>query len=345
MKTISFVLFALFSFCALTCKKESPTAPPSELDTTSHAWTFTINLLGDGGGSELYDISIVNDSLAYAVGAVYKRDSSGNFEINPFNLAVFDGQRWNLEQVSVSFHGNTIIVPLQGVCAFSSTEIWFAGSLPIYGNGATWQMYDLRTTLNPYIDVSKAWGPNSQQMYFVGLNGTIVSYFNGSWQKLASGTSLNIQDAYGAGNNILAVASNPGESLDKEILQINGTSVTQLSTAPIQWPLSSVWFAPGHYYLVGQGIYGKTSLSDNLWQQDPIDTVDFFSCIRGNSWNDFFVAGGYGQLLHFNGKSWRSYESILGLQNGSIARIAVKGNLMIGVGSLGSKAVAFIGRR
>ena len=344
MKTISFVLFALFSFCALTCKKESPTAPPSELDTTSHAWTFTINLLGDGGGSELYDISIVNDSLVYAVGAVYKRDSSGNFEINPFNLAVFDGQRWNLEQVSVSFHGNTIIVPLQGVCAFSSTEIWFAGSLPIYGNGATWQMYDLRTTLNPYIDVSKAWGPNSQQMYFVGLNGTIVSYFNGSWQKLASGTSLNIQDAYGAGNNILAVASNPGESLDKEILQINGTSVTQLSTAPIQWPLSSVWFAPGHYYLVGQGIYGRL-LQITFGSRIPLTLLTssrVFGATHGmiSLWLE--DTDNYCTSTESRGDR---YQSILGLQNGSIARIAVKGNLMIGVGSLGSKAVAFIGRR
>src|SRR5208283_4515628 len=117
-----------FSLSTLACKKESPVAPSqsSDFDTTSHAWTFTITLLGDGGGSELYDISIVNDSLAYAVGAVYKQDSSGNFEINPFDLTVFDGQRWNLEQVSVSFHGNTIIVPLQGVCTFSSTQVWFA---------------------------------------------------------------------------------------------------------------------------------------------------------------------------------------------------------------------------
>src|ERR1039458_5716785 len=101
MKTSYLFLLILISLSALTCKKESPTAPPNASDTTSHAWTFTIDFLGDGGGSELSDISIVNDTLAYAVGAVYKQDSSGNFEINPFDLAVFDGQRWNLEQVGV----------------------------------------------------------------------------------------------------------------------------------------------------------------------------------------------------------------------------------------------------
>ena len=108
---------------------------------------------------------------------------------------------------------------------------------------------------------------------------------------------------------------------------------------------SSVWFVPGHYYVVGQGIYEKTSLSQSVWQEDSVDTVDFFSRIRGNAWNDFFVAGGYGQLLHFNWKTWRSYQNVLGLQQGGIASIAVKGNLMIGVGYLGSKAVAFVGKR
>jgi hypothetical protein len=73
--------------------------------------------------------------------------------------------------------------------------------------------------------------------------------------------------------------------------------------------------------------------------------VDFFSSIRGTAWDDFFVAGGYGQLLHFNGKTWRSYQGMLGLQQGGIASIAVKGNLMIGLEYLGSKAVAFVGKR
>ncbi|OYV84951.1 MAG: hypothetical protein B7Z63_06175, partial [Ignavibacteriae bacterium 37-53-5] len=51
-------------------------------------------------------------------------------------------------------------------------------------------------------------------------------------------------------------------------------------------------------------------------------TVDSFSSIRGNAWMDIFVAGGYGQLLHFNGKSWRSYQDVLGLKQGGIASIA-----------------------
>ena len=334
----------IFALTSMTC--HAPTEPSTNgADTTSNDWTFTETMLGDGGGSQLYDVSIVNDTLAYAVGAVYGKDSSGNLQTNPYNLVRIDGTSWKLEQARVDFRGNQIILPLQGVDAFSPTQIWLAGSLPIYGEDTTWQIYDLRTTLSPDIDVAKAWGTSAQSVYFVGLGGTIVSYNNGTWRKIANSTTMPVQDIYGLGSTVLAIASDPGESLDKAILQINGTTVTQLSTAGIQWPLSSVWFVPGHYYVVGQGIYEKTSLSQSVWQQDSVDTVDFFSCIRGNAWNDFFVAGGYGQLLHFNGKNWRSYQDVLGLQQGGIASIAVKGNLMIGVGYLGSKAVAFVGKR
>lgn len=246
------------------------------------------------------------------------------------------------------------IRPIFGVTSFSPKDVWFSD-----GNAYLWNGRD--SLLKPYWisgypgNPSPVLGPNQgvghfsgtsdRSLYGAGINGGLGWYNGAAWQKLTSGTSLSFQDIYGNDGTVLAVASDPGESLDKAILQINGTTITQLSTAGIQWPLSSVWFVPGHYYVVGQGIYEKTSLSQSTWQEDSVDTVDFFSSIRGNAWNDFFVAGGYGQLLHFNGKTWRSYQDVLGLQQGGIARIAVKGNLMIGVGYLGSKAVAFVGRR
>ena len=80
MKTISFILFVLFSFCALTCKKEPPVVPPppSGPDTTSHNFTFTqYDLGGNAGSSGFKDAAIVNDTLAYAVGEIYTTDSTG----------------------------------------------------------------------------------------------------------------------------------------------------------------------------------------------------------------------------------------------------------------------------
>jgi len=42
------------------------------MDTTSHDFSWQIYTLGDGTGSScLYDVAIINDTLAYAVGEIY----------------------------------------------------------------------------------------------------------------------------------------------------------------------------------------------------------------------------------------------------------------------------------
>ena len=344
----------------LTCTLLSchaPTEPSgNSADTTSNDWTFTETMLGGASGSNLYGVDVLNDTLAYAVGDMYLYDSSGQIDPSSYGVATWNGEKWSLRRVYAENQSGYVenIRPIFGITSFSPKDVWFSD-----GNAYLWNGRDSllkpywisgypgnpSPVLGPSQGVGHFSGTSDRNLYGAGINGGLAWYNGDAWQKLSSGTSLSFQDIYGNDGTVLAVASIPGESLDKAILQINGTTVTQLSTAGIQWPLSSVWFVPGHYYVVGQGIYEKTSLSQSTWQEDSVDTVDFFSCIRGNAWNDFFVAGGYGQLLHFNGKSWRSYQDVLGLQQGGIASIAVKGNLMIGVGYLDSKAVAFVGKR
>ncbi len=355
MKYFLLVLgISVIALTPMTC--QAPTEPSTGTDTTSNDWTFTETMLGGASGSNLYGVDILNDTLAYAVGDAYLYDSSGQIDPSSYGVATWNGEKWSLRRVYAENQSGYVenIRPIFGVTSFSPKDVWFSD-----GNAYLWNGRD--SLLKPYWisgypgNPSPVLGPNQgvghfsgtsdRSLYGAGINGGLGWYNGAAWQKLTSGTSLSFQDIYGNDGTVLAVASDPGESLDKAILQINGTTITQLSTAGIQWPLSSVWFVPGHYYVVGQGIYEKTSLSQSTWQEDSVDTVDFFSSIRGNAWNDFFVAGGYGQLLHFNGKTWRSYQDVLGLQQGGIARIAVKGNLMIGVGYLGSKAVAFVGRR
>ncbi|MDI6804173.1 MAG: hypothetical protein QME58_10045, partial [Bacteroidota bacterium] len=55
------------------------------MDTTSHNFNFEVFYLGDGNSSVLYDVAVLSDTLAYAVGEIYKRDSAGNFETEPYN--------------------------------------------------------------------------------------------------------------------------------------------------------------------------------------------------------------------------------------------------------------------
>ena len=339
-KFIPLVIIGFLIFSGVDCKKNP--VGPTEADTTSHAWTFAITMLGGAAGSALYDVSIVNDTDVWAVGAVYIDSADGAVDPFPYNVTTWNGGNWNINRIPYIYDGTPTYSPITWTYVIDANDIWFGNST--HWDGKQFQDIDIGTSVFYGVGTTRMWG-SEDDLYVVGNQGTIAQNTGTGWQKMQSGTSLNLQDIYGSGGTLLAIASYPGESLDKTILQINGSTVTQLSTNGIPWPLSSVWFVPGHYYVVGQGIYEKTSLSDPVWRQDSVDTVDFFSCIRGNAWNDFFVAGGYGQLLHFNGKSWQSYQDVLGLQNGAIARIAVKGNLMIAVGQLGSKAVAIVGKR
>ena len=77
---------------------------------------------------------------------------------------------------------------------------------------------------------------NQQSNFYIVGNGGSIAHYNGSiWTKIESGTTLPINDIWGAQNSagqweILAIASNP-DSTANMILQIHpDNSVSQLST-------------------------------------------------------------------------------------------------------------------
>ncbi len=89
-------------------------------------------------------------------------------------------------------------MPLTGIFAFSSNDIWMVGSLPIHGDGQNWIMYDVRSTVDPSLSLSKAWGSSTNDMYFVGNSGSIAHYQNGQWSRIESGTDYyNIRILWG----------------------------------------------------------------------------------------------------------------------------------------------------
>ena len=135
--------------------------------------------------------------------------------------------------------------------------------------------------------------------------------------------------------------------LDKGIYKIEGNTAVKISSEPIQWELYAVWFIPNrHYYVIGNGIYEKKSLSDSLWKDNGFDITHYATTgIRGNGINDVFVAGAFGEFLHFNGVTWKSYINDLGSFNGSYGGIDVMSNIVVTVGYEGAKAKILMGHR
>ena len=329
------------------------------MDTTSHNFTWQTFTFGEHSNSILRDVAIIDENNIWAVGEIYMNDSLGNPDPNAYNAIHWNGNDWIPKKINVLFRGYIITPPLEGVFAFSSTDIWFVGSLPIHGDGTDWTLYDLRTTVDLNLSLSKVWGSSSDDIYFVGRAGSIAHYNGSTWTKIESGTTVDLLDVWGnTDGTVWTCGYNPSYSLTV-LLKINNNSVKKLyEGSPNEknnnmciGPLSGGWTNSKYFtYLLNWG---------KLYRQDNKDTLDlkelsvplFYDvafAISANDKNDIYVSGESGMFGHFNGV--RFYD-LPDLRKGSIQYLGnnIKNDLFIAVGwdysFILTKAIITIGTR
>jgi len=315
-------------------------------------WSFTVTRLGNPAGagpSTLHNVTIVNDTLAYAVGAIYMTDSTGQPDFQPYALAIWQNGAWRIQKVPFTWQGQQVFVEIYTIVAFAPGEAWMD---LVHWSGGAFTSSNADVGASGYMRA--AWGSSPNHFYFVGDGGAIEMYDNGSWQHIHANTSLNFHDIYGADGKILAVASDPFTSLDRAVFEINGAQATPIPTDPISLPLFGIWFAhtgdlgvglvpQEKLFTVGGGIYEKGP-TDSQWNLNPMDSsLATFDGIRGNSINDYFVVGA--TIKHYNGRSWRDFTDELGVNHGGLWSIAMKGDLVVMVGNDAGYAVVAVGRR
>ncbi len=324
------------------------------MDTTSHDFEWEMFEIGDFNPCYFSDVEVINENDIWAVGEYYLYDSLGHTNSDRYNAAHWDGNIWNPERIEVDFHYYDIVTPLEGVYAFSSTNIWFAGSLPIHGNGKEWEMYDLRTTLDPELSVSHIMAVGTKEIYFAGRNGSIVLFDGTDWHKIESGTNLQIQDLWGSkqtdGNfSVYALYCDKGSGFDKKLLRLNSGIAEPVELPDIYWPVTSVWFDDEKRMLLcGSGVYqGKiTGNSSSFEEIQPKISDTYSSCVRGTGRNDIFICGHLGSLFHFNGYSWKRYDGVeVPSFYGVWVALSAKENVVCAVGDDLTKAKMIIGRR
>jgi hypothetical protein len=323
------------------------------MDTTSHKFTWQIDTLGDGSSHGFSDVAIINDTCVIAVGEIYKKDSLGNWINPPYNLARWNGKEWSLKRVMYNYQGIDYYSQLYSIFAFDENDYWVGSNQPMHWAGNMWETFDLvGETWNGWIN--KIWGTSSDNLYFVGSVGRIVKYDGNIWQKIDSGTDLDIEDIYGSRNlktgeeEVLAVASKSYDNRDGKILKIDGLNVTILPDSGIDDALTGVWFMSGKkYYVTGGSIYKKrNSLMNPRWSRDVGSMYpDFKTSIRGNDINDILIACDRGNLLHFDGYSWDYYYRWTRLDYGNYYSVAIKNNLVVAVGDNYGRGVIAMGRR
>jgi hypothetical protein len=328
------------------------------MDTTSHNFTFEMFTFGGQiGSSVLYDVAIINENNIWAVGEIWIADTS-QLGYTKYNAVHWNGNQWELKRIYFpTVCGDTSITPYpaKAIFTFTDGQVWISSSgdkIAIIKDGIQINKFCLHS--NVAMSINKIWGKASNDLYVVGYSGNIAHYNGTSWTKIASGTTLNINDIWGDYNQktnqweILAVASNILSSYEKEVLKINNNKIEMLDKTGINWTLSGIWFKSSRkYYAVGSGIYEKYKINDPKWHYDSLKKITDYhiNSVRANDINDIFIVGAYGEILHFNGLQWKNYQTEIGLFSGSYKALNLKNNLLVCAGYESTKAKILIGRR
>lgn len=336
------------------CKKNPiEPQPPAEPDTTSHKFAWQMFTLGDGNSSVLNDVAIINDSLVYAVGEMYLKDTSGRFDPSAYNLAKWDGQSWTLTRIMFPLcdaNGNQQALgpyPANGVFSFSNTNLWVScGVSLLQWNGQTFQP-NCMTLGYGQRNLGKMWGTKTG-LYLLGTNGFIAHYSSGIWLELSSRTGSDFRDVWGITDvtsgqeSVVAVASSPSET---KVLSLSGQSVADTLSWPILEPLLGVWSSnSSNIYVCGAGVWQHTNSG---WRQTQGLPNAFYQSIRGTANNDIFTVSWNGIIAHYNGATWHVFPEIP--SDFSFYSVAVSQDIVVAVGFTGGmfvdKACAVVGRR
>lgn len=322
------------------------------LDTTSHNFTFQKWPFGSSGSSQLYDVAIINENNIWAVGEIMIADTSQN-GYTTYNAIHWDGSEWELKQIPFNYNGQTFISAIRSILAFNESDIWFGIASLIHWNGTNYQSV---STINFFsAQINKMWGTSSSNFYIVGTNGQIAHYNGSSWTKIESGTTLDIYDLWGYYNpetsdtEINFIAAQHFEGPERKIFTLKNNNLEEISTTNIlQGSLHGIWFIPGKkYYVVGNGIYTKNNITDsNEWDASLDYLTPYYSyAIRGSLFNNVFICGSYGDVLHYNGYTWTSFRNTPGFFNADFYNVEVKGDIVVIVGQRFSSGFITMGKR
>jgi hypothetical protein len=147
---------------------------------------------------------------------------------------------------------------------------------------------------------------------------------------------------------VLAVAGKLFVNSDRKILRLSPTQAIAIPDSGIQVTLNGIWFKPDrHYYVVGGGMFDKLSSSSlKPWRAlHPGITSVYTRGIAGAGLNDVVVCGSFGEVLHYNGYTWKSFRSHIGLTNADLRAVAVREHTVFIVGYLPPRAIVVRARR
>lgn len=280
------------------------------LINTSHITEWEIDTLGHSP-TYLHDVEIVSEDNIYVVGKI-------NFDndYNQYNMAHWDGENWEYQQII----GPT---ELYSIYYFNEDDIWVTdwGS-PIHWNDEEWTMFHLQ---NMGLDVSVGqdiWGTSSNNMYFVGHyfeHGNIVHYDGENFTEIELGLDTDFQciDGTPDGEHIFVTGyQNPGNQ-NSYLVEYNSGSwdVTYYYNGyyPVNDSTGAVLGVAVHAdtaYIARTGGFWKYNFLTGESVIEPNEITDGYKHYIINEPDDIFMMSGLFSILHFDGESWLTDDSI-----------------------------------
>ena len=334
------------------------------MDTTSHNFSYQTFEFGEpltGNSSRLYDVAIINENNIWAVGEIYVNDSLG--QTDGYGLIHWDGNTWEKIKLwySSPLGGTFVLSNIRGILYRNQNEIWFAAGSIFRWDGVSTNaqlVYSRLSLPDPNGSIEKLWETGNGNLYGVGNTGTILFYNGTIWSSVTSGTTLPLTDIYGKDDNeVYAVGINVSEATGV-VLKGNSNGFSVMINSEIMnenelfnklfGSLDAIWLDENNtLYTAGNLMFQHKnnkwdyvrSLPENYIGGNPGTYYrGFISSIRGNTSNDYVIAGDRNTLKHFNGISWQQ----IGLPYNPQSQISLiakqKGNTVVAVGSNGSNA-------
>lgn len=316
------------------------------MDTTSHNILWEVDIIGEYP-SILHDVVIIDENNIWAVGEI-KTDSG------TFNAVKWDGNHWQSFNIE-AYYGTALVNPeLYSIQYIDENNIWVSTGTPEHWNGGEWTIYHLwdMQVLNEdeggVYTISKLY---QSGQYFVGHNGTIVRHNNQSFEKMNSGTDINLVDICGKSSDEIWICGATSGAAEGILLEKSGDSWKTIiktdmretgTTAPYDTLFGSIdgiWIPENGdslWIANGWGVF-KYSISTGKfrwvyprwWTQN--DSYGKLLTIRGTANNDVFASGDRGTIVHYNGITWKWYKEFY-TPYLRLYAIDIKSNIIVVVG-------------
>jgi len=285
------------------------------MDTTSHDFEWEIITLGDYG-SYFNDVAIVDENNIWAVGYIKMGDSI-------YNAAHWNGSEWEMIEI---YDGH---VPLYGIWYFDDNNIWVTNGCSVFHlEDNEWIYYRFSSGgVGVNCCAGKAiWASSPEDIWFAGNKGSLVHYDGESFERVESGTEIDLLDIDGTddGSHIfVAGVTRMGE--------LGGQSVfihIDHFTPEIMYSSSNYTgnISEGNYgsiyslTVANQRVYSNTGGVDLLVydivpesfhylpKRSTVLSGEHYSAgyqICGNKPNNLFFFSSETEAIHYNGKDFR----------------------------------------